>query len=265
VDSTLDFTLRRVESETDIDNFDSGTFLFADDTDSRLDTEQWLARIQGGYRLLDGRWHQRLGLSWTDYDRTNRNGPEPANVFAGETRFQGRKTKLDWVHDFRLDDMHQLTFDLETEKEKAELSGDQSPDTGTDGIFLQDHIRITDRFFTTVGVRRDKHDDFGSETTWRIAPAWLIPDTGTRLRASYGTGFKAPSLSALFESFPPFFFANPDLKPERSKGWDIGVEQRWLEDKLRFELAYFRNDIEDLIAVDPVTFSTLVNIGEASS
>lgn len=264
-DSMLDFTLRRVDSKTDIDSFDSVTFLFADDSDSRLSTEQWLARIQGGYSLLEGRWKQRLGLSWTDYDRTNRNGPEPANTFPSESQFQGKKTKLDWVHDFKLDTSHQLTFGLESEKEKAELSDDQSPDTGTDGIFLQDHIRISDVFFTTVGVRRDKHDDFGSETTYRIAPAYLIAETDTRLRASYGTGFKAPSLSALFESFPPFFFANPDLKPERSKGWDVGVEQGLLDDKLQLELTYFRNDIEDLIAVDPVTFSTLINIGEASS
>jgi vitamin B12 transporter len=263
--STLDFTLRRVEFDTDIDAYDSVTFLFGDDPDARLHTEQWLARLQGGYALLDGRWQQRLGLSWTDYDRGNRNGPAPVNTFPGESRFKGRKTKLDWVHDFRVDGTHQLTFGLATEEEKAELSGGQDPDTGTDGIFVQDHIRISDVFFTTVGLRRDRHDDFGSETTWRVAPVYVLRDSGTRLRASYGTGFKAPSLSELFESFPPFFFANPNLEPERSKGWDLGVEQRWLDDRLYLELTYFRNDIEDLITVDPVTFSTLVNLNEATT
>jgi vitamin B12 transporter len=263
--STLDFTLRRVEFETDIDAYDSGTFQYGDDPDAQLHTEQWLARLQGGYALLDGRWNQRLGLSWTDYDRSSRNGPAPVDTFPGESRFKGRKTKLDWVHDFRVDEVHQLSFGLETEKEKAKLSGNQNPDTGTDGIFLQDHIRISDAFFATVGLRRDRHDDFGSETTWRLAPVYLLRDSGTRLRASYGTGFKAPSLSELFESFPPFFFANPDLKPERSKGWDLGVEQRLLDDRLQLELGYFRNDIEDLITVDPVTFSTLVNLNEATT
>jgi vitamin B12 transporter len=112
-------------------------------------------------------------------------------------------------------------------------------------------------------VRRDHHDDFGGVSTWRVAPVYRIEPTGTRLRASYGTGFKAPSLSALFEDFPPFFFANPNLKPERSRGWDAGIEQGWLEDRLRLELSYFHNDIRDLIAVDPVTFSTLVNLNEA--
>lgn len=274
-DSTLDFSLRRVESQTDIDGYDSATFQYADDTDAQLDTEQWLARAQGGYSLMDGRWTQTLGLSWTDYDRTNENGPEPAATTPGKTEFKGNKTRLDWVHRFRLDDAHQLTFGLESEKEKADLSAGQSPDTGTDGIFLQDHIRVSEAFYTTVGLRRDKHDDFGSETTYRIAPAYLIPDSGTRLRASYGTGFKAPSLSALFEDFPNptcgglgfdcSFFSNPNLKPERSKGWDIGVEQQWLEAKIKLELTYFNNEIEDLIAVDPVTFSSLVNINETRS
>ncbi len=264
-DINLDFSLRRVESRTDIDNFDSTTFAYADDDDSRLDTEQWLARAQAGIRLLEGRWTQTVGLSLTDYERSNENGPAPANTTPSKSDFKGKKTKLDWVHGFRLDDDHQLGFGLETEKEEAELSGGQNPDTGTDGVFVQHHVRVNESLYTTLGVRRDSHDDFGSETTYRIAPAYLLPGTGTRLHASYGTGFKAPSLSALFESFAPFFFANPDLKPERSKGWDLGVEQRWLDDALVLELTYFNNEIEDLIAVDPATFSTLINLGEASS
>lgn len=267
-ESTLDFSLRRIEFDTDIDNFDSTTFAFADDSDSQLHTEQWLARAQGGYRLLGGRWNQRLGLSWTDHDRENENGPEPANVTPSNSEFKGRKTKLDWAHDFRLDTANLLSFGLETEKEKAQLANDQDAETGTDGIFLQDHISFSDEFFTTLGVRRDKHDDFGSVTTYRIAPAYLLKDTDTRLRASYGTGFKAPSLSELYESFPPFFVANPDLKPERSRGWDLGVEQGLLDGDVQLGATYFHNDIEDLIAFvsDPVTFiGSVDNIEEASS
>lgn len=267
-ESTLDFSLRRIEFDTNIDNFDSTTFAFADDSDTQLHTEQWLARAQGGYRLLDGRWNQRLGLSWTDHDRESENGPEPGNTTLSMSEFSGRKTKFDWVHDFKLDTANVLTFGLETEKEKAQLSGDQNPETGTDGIFLQDQISFTDEFFATVGVRRDKHDDFGSETTYRIAPAYLLKDTDTRLRASYGTGFKAPSLSELYESFAPFFLANSDLKPERSRGWDLGVEQGLLDGDVRLTATYFHNNIEDLITSvsDPVTFTgSFDNVDEAET
>ena len=66
----------------------------------------------------------------------------------------------------------------------------------------------------------------GGTATWRIAPAYRVAATGTLLKASVGTGFKSPTLSELFVSFPEFdFFANPDLKPETSFGYDAGFEQ----------------------------------------
>ena len=75
-------------------------------------------------------------------------------------------------------------------------------------------------------------------------PQSFIPFTDTKLKASYGTGFKAPTLSELFQNFPDFnFFANPNLKPEQSRGADIGFEQPLFNDRIRFGSTYFQNDI----------------------
>ena len=64
-----------------------------------------------------------------------------------------------------------------------------------------------------VSARYDSDDRFGDKLTWRVAPAYTIAATGTLLKASYGTGFKAPTLTQLFVSFPSFdFFANPNLQ-----------------------------------------------------
>jgi len=58
------------------------------------------------------------------------------------------------------------------------------------------------------------------QTTFRIAPALLIPETESKLKGSVGTGFKAPTLAELFQNFPSFnFFGNPNLKPETSIGY----------------------------------------------
>ena len=54
--------------------------------------------------------------------------------------------------------------------------------------------------------------------------------TDTKLKASVGTGFKAPTLSELYQDFPPFFFANPNLQPESSTGCDVGIEQGLVHD-----------------------------------
>ena len=70
-------------------------------------------------------------------------------------------------------------------------------------------------------MRYDDNNRFGSKVTYRFAPAYVIDATGTKLKASIGSGFKAPTLSELFQDFPAFFFfANPNLKPETSTGWD---------------------------------------------
>ncbi|PYI92623.1 MAG: hypothetical protein DME97_09945 [Verrucomicrobia bacterium] len=124
---------------------------------------------------------------------------------------------------------------------------------------------IVPGLFTAASIRHDDNDRFGGKTTWRIAPAYLIPNLGTKLKASYGTGFKAPSLTQLFVSFPAFnFFANPDLQPEESEGYDFGFEQPLMGERLRFGATYFHNDIKNLINAN-ATFTSLENVGQATT
>ena len=117
-----------------------------------------------------------------------------------------------------------------------------------------------------ASVRYDSNSSFGDATTYRVAPAYLIPETGTKLKASYGTGFKAPTLDELYVNYPSFFFyANPDLKPEESKGYDAGFEQKLLAGRAGFGATYFHSDIKNLItyAATAPAYTTYVNIGSA--
>jgi vitamin B12 transporter len=101
--------------------------------------------------------------------------------------------------------------------------------------------------------------------TYRVAPAVLLPVTETKLKASYGTGFKAPTLVQLFQNFPAFnFFANPDLKPEESQGYDAGFEQPLFNDRVRFGATYFHNDITNLINSNE-TFTSFINVDRATT
>jgi vitamin B12 transporter len=88
--------------------------------------------------------------------------------------------------------------------------------------------------------------------------------TGTKLRASVGSGFKAPTLSELFQDFPPFFFANPHLKPETSVGYDIGLEQSLIEGVVSAGATYFHNRLRNLITTDETGIS-YANIGRATT
>jgi vitamin B12 transporter len=77
-----------------------------------------------------------------------------------------------------------------------------------------------------------------------------------------GTGFKAPTLAGLFQNFPSFgFFANPNLKPETSIGYDAGFEQT-LGASTSFGGTFYYNNIKNLIN-DNATFTSLTNVGKA--
>ncbi len=106
-----------------------------------------------------------------------------------------------------------------------------------------------------LGLRRDDNDAFGGETSLRTGAVFALAQN-TRLRASYGESFRAPSLGDLF--FP--FFGNPDLQPERSKSYELGIEHEvggW-----RLAVTGFESRQRNLIDFHPVTFVS-VNIGRA--
>jgi vitamin B12 transporter len=119
------------------------------------------------------------------------------------------------------------------------------------------------------GLRFENNGSFGFYTAPRMAVAWLVQPGNrgvgaTRLRGSLGRGIKEPTFLQSY-SPSPSFFGNPELKPERSKGFDVGIEQRFARDRVGFEATYFANHFDDLISLgpfDPVTFaSRFENIG----
>ncbi len=132
------------------------------------------------------------------------------------------------------------------------------------GLYLQDRIQWDDRLFAALGLRYDRHSQAGGAITFRFAPAFLISETGTRLKATLGTGFKSPSLYQLFA--PATYFGpvgNEALEPERSLSWEAGIEQSLFQDGVTLGALYFSNRFDDLIDYDYV--HGYVNIGRAST
>jgi vitamin B12 transporter len=140
-----------------------------------------------------------------------------------------------------------------------------SVENGNSAGFIELQSELLPNLFVAASGRYDDNERFGGKATWRVAPAYLIPKSGTKLKASSGTGFKAPSLTQLFVSFPDFnFFANPNLEPEESEGFDFGFEQAFARERVQFGATYFHNDITNLIAPN-ATFTSLENVGAATT
>jgi vitamin B12 transporter len=113
------------------------------------------------------------------------------------------------------------------------------------------------RLELSVGVRHDDFEEFGTETSPRIAAA--IVAGGTKWRAAFGRGFRAPSLGELY--YP--FFGNANLKAERNRSIEVGWDTALGRDGI-FSATYFNSRDRELITFSPVTFVS-ENIGRVRS
>ncbi len=249
------YRLRYTDARAHLD--DAALSLGSPPTDdpSRINlSKNTVHRFELRSQSLGGNLNHLAAYDLVEYDRRDIDDVFPS-TFSGTTRqFTYLGTVLLWPgHEFSVGTQH---WD-----EEATTTYPPSPATNASqyqtGFFLQDQISFWDRLHLTAGVRWDEHSMAGSHQTYRTTAAYELRETGTRLRASLGTGYRVPSLS---ENLPPPL-GNPDLRPEKSKGWEMGVDQL-LTERLTLGATYFRNEFEDLILFDFNTF-TLLNIGQA--
>lgn len=228
---------------------------------SRSTDTQFLTRGEGRLVSFDGALEQKFGIALTEHDRAII-GYDP--LVSPPTAYRGERVKADWQAILAVGSGQTLTAGLEHQTDALRDNGTDAENANRAG-YAQIDSAFGGRLFNAISLRLDDNDRFGQVTTWRIAPSFLVTETGTRLKASYGTGFKAPSLSQLFVSYPAFnFFANPDLKPERSTGYDAGFEQSLVDGRLRFGATWFDNDITDLITTN-AGFTSLENRPSATT
>ncbi len=240
------------------DATDPVTFLeFPAPTQTRIYTQGYDSRATAHWAL--GWLDQTLGAS---YSSTVTSDMDPNN---GSIPSSGDRIAADWQGSVPLTTGETLVLGATTVRDAIHIpiSAGVTTNAGYGEVqsSLPDVINGVD-INNSVSIRDDDNSAYGNHVTWHVAPVAAIASTGTRIHASYGTGFKAPSLDQLFESFPTFdFFANPDLKPETSAGYDIGVDQTLFG--VTGGVTWFHNDIKDLIETNPVTFADDVNIGRA--
>jgi vitamin B12 transporter len=230
---------------------------------SEQNARQLFARGEAHLALFDGVFKNRIGVSYTNY-RTTIQAPDTGFGLPPENINHGDRIKFDWLGNIELWKGSALILGVEDQEDRL-LESPISAENDNVAGFAELQSEIAPGLFAAVSGRYDDNDRFGGKATWRIAPAYLVPNLGTKLKASYGTGFKAPSLTQLFVSFPAFnFFANPNLQPEESEGYDFGFEQPLAGDRVRFGATYFHNDIRNLINAN-ATFTSLENVGEATT
>jgi len=243
----LDLVIRFTDSElrSTGDDFDVSPSV-PDTAHTVQKDEQFFSRGEARLSLFDGKFQNVLGVGYTDY-RSKIQSPDDGSGPPAPTYDNGDRLKFDWLGNLFLGHGQTLVLGLDEDIERLINSPISARDTDR-AAFAELQSKIIDNLNVAASVRYDDDDRFGGKATWRIAPTYLIPATGTLLRATYGTGFKSPTLTQLFVNFPEFdFLANPNLRPESSRGFDFGGEQRLADGRLRFGATYFHNAIRDLI------------------
>lgn len=220
---------------------------------SDLDGETAFGRAQATLDLFDGKWQQIVGASSFDHNREFfYDSFPPSEIDADKTKFDYRSN---FFHSSgELD--HTVSFLAEREDERVRQFGTFDEEVGQTGLAGEYKLGIRDALFFTGSVRHDFNEGFEDATTYRLTAAYFFEETGTKLRSSYGTGVKNPTLIELFGTFPGFV-PNPDLSPESAEGWDVGIDQALFNGRLSFDLTYFDQTISDLIQTQG---NTVVNL-----
>jgi vitamin B12 transporter len=222
---------------------------------------QFFARAQARLDVFDGRFSNVLGAAYANFHTV---------VLAPDDGFgqapvidNADRLKFDWLEAIALTSANTLLLGVDDTTDRL-IDSPVSASENRVGGFAELQSRPMRGLSVAASARYDADDRFGDKATWRIAPAYTFEATGTVLKASVGTGFKAPTLTELFVSFPPFFSANANLKPETSTGYDVGFEQPLAGGRARFGATWFHNDIRDLIDTNAAGDSW-ANIGRATT
>jgi len=216
-------------------------------------------------------WKQRLQLSFMGNYRQDINDKDfsyPVDYL--RNWYLGENEQFDWQHTIQAAPWDTLICGFNWQREKGnyyyytEYSGGSSEIhfpkvlSRTKGLYLQNLMTLNEAFRLNTGVRIDDHSYFGTRDTYKIDASYFFK-SGTKLKATWGTAFKNPTLYQLHALPDPWFGGgNTNLQPEESQTFQAGFEQNALQDKLKFDLVYFRTQLKNLIDAkyNPTTWFT---------
>ena len=213
---------------------------------------QFVGYVGANLDLLDGRWRNRVAYTRTDISRL---GTDPVVFSFNNFDVKGTVDRAEYHGAFDVSDLVTLVFGAEHEQTFASTSFEGAPaDVARNKVtsgFAQLILRPVAGLTLTGGVRHDDYSDYGGQTTLGGNIAYTPNGGQTVLRATYGEGFRAPTLT---EGQPPY--GNLNLKPETARNFDLGVEHAFLDDKARVFTTYFNRRSTDLIAFSFTSFQS---------
>jgi vitamin B12 transporter len=254
IELTSDLKLRlralRSETETELDGTgEDATFL------PSIDKDESVYAVTLVQDAVDSAWHHEFAVSAYEAERFYDSSGD---------RLTGDKQNLRYFSSFDATDRVAVAFGIDLEEESTDqltsFSGSFLAANQTNSAFAEVALSPLDRLTLTMAARSDDNERFGRFDTHRVTAAYVLASDGpeAKLRASWGTGAKAPGLYQLFDPT----YGNQGLGVEQSDGYDIGVDWFWSGGS-RLEVSYFNLDIENEVDFQwPVGY---LNLGETDA
>lgn len=245
---TLGATFRYSSAAVDLDRMGGPD---GDDPNNTSRAGLLLAGLTASDRFFSERLQSRLGVFYSQMQRSNRNEPDAVSSNDSADSFSSQNTKLDSNHEWLVGEAHSLRLDLQWREEtgvsastfNGAASGVPAQSQAVVGEALT-YLYDDEVWFADTGVRSDQHSSAGSVPSYRVSAGRHFFSKRWKLSATYGTGFKPPSLYQLFSNY-----GNRALMHEKSEAVDLALAGE-LSGGGSVSISYFRNSFRDMIDYD---------------
>jgi len=257
---SLRFSWQAVDASNEFDDIDYIDTGLPVDADRVTESRQNFLTGEVRFEPKQSSWSGSFSVNWMDSDNNNYSD----GFWSGSTAAETLEYRLRGGVVFGEDESSRVGFAIEHEnvdfsqRGHPSFFGDPNQDQSYDvnGYALEYVGNPVTGFTWTASARLDDYSDFDNATTWQLAGSYQL-SPGLRLRGSVGTGSKAPTFTERYGYYEDLFIGNPGLKPESSRGWEIGMETSWVDFKHQLQLTWFDQDLQDEIdgfVFDPETF-----------
>ncbi len=284
-DLSVDVRGYYTQARTDFAGYDnppSPFFMFGDGKEYGK-TNQALGYAGFTLRSPDRALTNRVAFQYTNTETRNFDPDAPANYGSPSTETFygiGRNQREEYQGTWELAPHFEAVFGalherstIQTDSPAFDYAGPMPLDNYAtiDSGYAQLQSEVIAGLTLTTGGRYDRHNVYGGHPTGQVSAAWTFNNSHTILRASFGQGFKTPSLYQLYSNY-----GNIALQPELANSWDVGVEHHAWDGRLQLSATYFSASSRDLIEFFDCTttpsplcvkdpFGYYTNIARASS
>jgi vitamin B12 transporter len=274
----LAFSARYSDSHFEFPTESAGDRLSPLDPHQFQDRQRLLVSLRTTHAITRW-WEQILLLGYNRNDFLFRDPLDPLNPedFAdSRTDTEEQRLFLNYFWNMTLPEWYQIvptwTVGIEAQGEKldqrstfVDTTNSVDPSRSQQGYYTQFLLTWRKQATLLAGVRVEDSSVFGVDTNPRVSASYTLPWTQTKIRGGYATGIRAPSFLENFGTGSPLAIGNPNLKPEESLSWEIGLDQPFFDGRALLRATYFNNTYKDLIAFVTGPGPNFQNVSEAEA